>query len=235
MRSARNQKTKTIRLNLGCGNKPIDAFINVDAVPTRGVDLIANLQDLRFLKSDSVDEIYASHFLEHFSTKDAIFLISEFHRVLKQGGVLKLAVPDLDKICDLYMKNIDWFTPPHSPWLGLIYGGQGNDYDFHKTGFNFRWLKYLLEQADFSSVQEVVDGFEHVRDGSYAMLPFGKVSLCVQATKGPVSERISVRYDRSLLERTLVLIESVLALMIKVIVGFRLKICRKRRKRMELA
>ncbi|HCJ66450.1 MAG TPA: methyltransferase, partial [Elusimicrobia bacterium] len=109
-------------------------FINVDIFKISGVDVIYDLRDLRCFLDNSADVIYASHFLEHFSTAEIPTIISEMYRVLRKNGEVGLSVPDLDKICHLYLKNIDWFTPPNSPWLGLIYGGQTNQYDFHKKG-----------------------------------------------------------------------------------------------------
>ena len=74
-----------------------------------------------------------------------------------------------------------------APWIGLLYGGQGDPYDFHKTGFNFCWMKYLLENMGFEGVQEYphephfVPGFV---DASLAKEPFGKyLSLNVVAFK----------------------------------------------------
>ena len=49
----------------------------------------------------SVDEIYASHFLEYISFKDLIVLLEEIYRVLKQNGKFSVCVPD----ASLYIKS----------------------------------------------------------------------------------------------------------------------------------
>jgi len=87
----------------------------------------------------------------------------------------------------IYANNWQHFqTPPHSPWIGLIYGGQSTPYDYHRTGFNFVWMNHLLEAAGFVGAQE----YPHephwlgVRDASLAREPFGDhVSLNVLARK----------------------------------------------------
>ena len=67
----------------------------------------------------------------------------EWRRVLRDGGVALIAVPDLDTIAQLIVSQRGWFTPPHEPWVGVVYGGQKDEFDFHKTGFTLPWLAYL--------------------------------------------------------------------------------------------
>lgn len=53
----------------------------------------------------SVDAVYASHMLEHLDRPRADGFLAEARRVLKAGGVLRIAVPDLAKAVDFYKKN----------------------------------------------------------------------------------------------------------------------------------
>lgn len=54
-------------------------------------------------KDGSVDGCYASHLLEHLSRDGARRLLIECLRVLRSGGVLRLAVPDLEVIVGEYL------------------------------------------------------------------------------------------------------------------------------------
>jgi SAM-dependent methyltransferase len=103
-----------ILLNIGCGaQRPPLPFLNVDdlfnhfpeghrerPLLTERLRSEGNYinQDLRVtpwvLDSESVDGILASHFFEHFDTQDALRLFKECYRVLKPGGVLRVAVPN---------------------------------------------------------------------------------------------------------------------------------------------
>jgi predicted SAM-dependent methyltransferase len=47
--------------------------------------------------------IYASHVWEHLYLKDGEFALSECHRVLKAGGVVRIVVPPLHDYCDEYV------------------------------------------------------------------------------------------------------------------------------------
>ena len=62
-------KNPFVRLNLGCGDKILPGYINIDAAPSRGgksPDFIADLRDLSKVKAAIVNEILAVHVIEHF-------------------------------------------------------------------------------------------------------------------------------------------------------------------------
>ncbi len=189
-------KSTGVRLNLGCGRAIIPGYINADISPADGVDLVVDLNNIGALKEyewyGRVEFVYLSHVLEHFPTAQIPSILKELCSMLREGGELRIAVPDLDKICQLYVKNIDWFNPPHNPWLGLIYGGQLDAYDFHKTGYNFAYLRWLLLSVGFTTVKKIGPSDDlGIMDGSHSNLPFGNISLNVEAVKGP--EAISMR------------------------------------------
>jgi len=60
--------------------------------PFAPVTMIGNAQDLSALSDGSVDFVIANHLLEHL--EDPVAALVEFHRVLRQDGVLYLALPD---------------------------------------------------------------------------------------------------------------------------------------------
>jgi hypothetical protein len=148
--------------------------------------------------------------------------------MLGAAGTLRIAVPDLDKICRLYVEHKDWFHPPHNPWLGLIYGGQLDAYDFHKTGYNFAYLEWLLLSAGFTRVKEISASDDlGVMDGSHSNMPFGNISLNVEATKG--SEVLSMkRFSYTPMERLLGSISNILMRVLQRLVKLRIVLIRRR-------
>ncbi len=149
----RATKISISKLHIGCGNIYINNWTNIDILKTGATDLIADITNLHGIPDNSVDQIYSCHVLEHFEFAKIRPILSEWHRILKPSGELRLSVPDLDAITKIYQDNLPHFQiPGHEPWIALIYGGQKDEYDFHKTGFNFCWLKFLLEGIGFDQI-----------------------------------------------------------------------------------
>lgn len=142
------------QLHLGCGNIHIPGWCNVDVIKTGATDLVLDISSLPGFPKGAVERIYSCHVLEHFSQNEIADILAIWWQVLKPGGEIRISVPDLDSITGIYQDNLDHFNVPgNQPWIALIYGGQKDQYDYHKTGFNFCWLKYLLEQAGFTKVE----------------------------------------------------------------------------------
>ncbi len=176
------------KLHLGCGSVHIDGYCNVDITDSPVVDIIDDVAKLNKFGNNFAEQIYACHVLEHFSHAEVQQVLQRWFDVLQPGGEVRISVPDLDKIVKIYLDNWEHFqTPGNTPWIGLIYGGQIDRYDFHKTGFNLCWMSNLLNSVGFVDVEE----YEHMphfipglRDASLVKEPFGEfISLNVKATK----------------------------------------------------
>jgi predicted SAM-dependent methyltransferase len=127
-------------LNLGCGTKVSDSddVINIDwsmylrlksnplARPVAPVFLAGERKE-RFralpgnvmvhdlskglpFDSDSVDAVYHSHLLEHLDRDVVGRFLAEVGRVLKEGGVQRIVVPDLEVLCRDYLSSLESST-----------------------------------------------------------------------------------------------------------------------------
>lgn len=124
-----------VRLDLGAGGHSIPGFQPLDGA--RG-DTIYPLP----WPDRSVDEIRASHVLEHFPQAQCGDVIHDWCRALKPGGVLRVAVPDFEKIARAYLNDdTDW------PLEGYLMGGQTDARDFHKAVFDRDGLEHLLREC----------------------------------------------------------------------------------------
>jgi len=78
------------RLNLGCGRLVRPGWVNADAVPGPGVDVLIQGTKLPF-SDESFDEVLMSHSLEH--VPDVGATLREVHRILRPRGRLTVIVP----------------------------------------------------------------------------------------------------------------------------------------------
>lgn len=144
------QAEDKLNLHLGCGAIDHKKFINIDGYPFPHVHYVQSIDKLPQFDDDSVDLIYASHCLEHFSYVQTKAVLEEWYRVLKRGAVLRLSVPDFDKLVEIYTIH------NHDPDVILpqLMGGQNNKYNFHFTALNRVNLSRLLQCVGFAEIQE---------------------------------------------------------------------------------
>jgi len=82
-----------LRLDLGAGKNKKPGFIGVDVRQFEGVDLVHDLRNPWPWSADSVDEVHASHFLEHLTGAERVHFFNELYRVLKPGAKALIIVP----------------------------------------------------------------------------------------------------------------------------------------------
>ncbi|HHP7245730.1 MAG TPA: class I SAM-dependent methyltransferase [Elainellaceae cyanobacterium] len=157
-------------------------ILDIEARPE--VDFIGDAADLSQFETDSVEAIYASHVLEHFYyniDNELIKTLAEWHRVLKPGGKLLISVPDLQTLCWLYISP-DLMPLDRHHLMRIIFGGQTNQYDIHKVGFDVDTLGLYLAEVGFEQYERVSE-FNLFKDCSSLKLRGTLISLNVIATK----------------------------------------------------
>lgn len=94
-------------LNLGCGQRFHPDWENLDFVAKAPGVRAHDLREGIPFSDSSFDVVYHSHLLEHFPRQAAGKLLRECHRVLKPGGIVRVAVPDLEQIGRLYIEALE--------------------------------------------------------------------------------------------------------------------------------
>lgn len=94
-------------LNIGCGSRFHPDWINADLTSRHPRVIPCDLTWGLCFRSASLDAVYASHVLEHLDRDKAPALLEECRRVLRPGGVLRIAVPDFEVMARLYLRFLD--------------------------------------------------------------------------------------------------------------------------------
>lgn len=94
-------------LNVGCGNKFHNDWINVDMTSNSPEVISANLINGIPFPDESFDVVYHSQVLEHIPKEEASGFIKECFRVLKPNGIIRVVVPDLENIVNEYKKFLN--------------------------------------------------------------------------------------------------------------------------------
>ena len=96
--------TAPLRLHIG-GVQKKPGWLIVNILPGPDVDHVGSCTDLSAFADGSVEEVYASHVLEHLSHRDELpCALREIARVLRPGGLFRLSVPDFDQLVRLYLR-----------------------------------------------------------------------------------------------------------------------------------
>lgn len=111
------------KLNLGCGKKPLEGWINVDKIPLEGVDVVADLDQCQTTKlpfpDDSIDEFLASHLLEHLH--DPLPFMEDLYRIAKPNAKITFRLPygssdnafeDPTHVRPYFLQSFGFFSQP---------------------------------------------------------------------------------------------------------------------------
>ncbi len=134
-----------LRLHLGCGNRHLDGYVNIDFRKTAATDLTCDIRRLPY-PAGSVGVIETYHVIEHLPRHDLPHALTEWHRVLAPGGRLIIECPDFDAAVKEYLEG-------NARRIDNIFGLQRFPGDTHLFGYNFPRLKEILAAAGFIQIE----------------------------------------------------------------------------------
>lgn len=146
-----------VRLNLGCGEQRYIGYIGVD-MEGNAADVKHNLCEPLPFADGSVDEIYASHVVEHFSLWQIQRILQDWCRVLRVGGTFWGLVPDGVRVAQEYLKAVRrndrykrmvFLANMHGGWTNNEFIGYG---EVHHAMYDMEFLKETLSRGGFHPV-----------------------------------------------------------------------------------
>lgn len=140
---------KGIKLDLGSGN-PLEGeiqpqgYVLQDISPHEGIDLVCDIRDIRNNVNDKwCSEVRISHVLEHFSRKEMSLVLNDLKAILQDNGTLVVIVPNFMYFVQLLAEGNEESAMIHT------YGGQLDEFDFHKNGFTRNVLAKVMREHGF--------------------------------------------------------------------------------------
>lgn len=171
----RRQLTSSDRLNIGCGDNFVEHWVNIglfdipealyysSKITNQAGFVHFDVTSELPINPDSVQYIYASHFIEHLTFAQGLTFFKNCHKVMKRNGIIRLTFPDLELWITKYAENdLDFFQRyytftkdindlPELKTKGEIFMSQVQGWN-HKWCYDFDSIKDILERAGFSDV-----------------------------------------------------------------------------------
>jgi predicted SAM-dependent methyltransferase len=149
--------TDNLKLHLGCGDKKLAGYINIDMVPREGADVIMDVaEELYLIPSDIAVEIRLESVFEHFYRYQQRKILQEFYRILKAGGKLVIRrLPDFDAVIDAYLKKEKGIVGESFDLFNVYRFSHGDPkpgnspQQLHKDIFTKESIRELLESIGF--------------------------------------------------------------------------------------
>lgn len=142
------------RLHLGSGARYIEGMHNIDGNLFCKKDLWLDLRNPLPFPSKSAEFVYCSHALEHLYPDEAIHLLAEVYRVLREDGVARVAVPSVEHAIEVAAgRRAEAYPRPFDDPLAqavnyLFCDGQ------HKYGYSFGILQAFAREAGFTDIRQ---------------------------------------------------------------------------------
>lgn len=132
-----------------CANKrQVPGYKHHDVLPLEGIDYVCDLFDIgKHVEPGTCEEVQLTHALEHFGFKETQSVLELLKGLLKDNGRLYIEVPNFTWHATLLLEG------KQREAVYYAYGGQLDEYDFHKTGFTYQILKEELEKAGFRNIE----------------------------------------------------------------------------------
>lgn len=167
------------KLQIGTGPNPLADWLNTDIRPSAHDVIFLDAAKRLPFDNSTFDYIFCEHFIEHLTYEDGSRLLREAFRVLKPGGKVRLATPDLERVVGIISSDRNEDQQAYMRFIIDRYAREADSYRpsfaintvFHSWGHKFLYDRSTLESvmaaAGFTKVTRFAvreSGDEHLRN-----------------------------------------------------------------------
>ena len=153
------------KLQIGAGPTALEGWLSTDIAPRSDTAVYLDATKRFPFEDASFDYVYSEHMIEHISWTEGLFMLQECRRVLKPGGVVRIATPDLKVLLDLYAGADEAIQKKYVHWITDEFLDGVKDYKASfviNNAFN-NWGHQFLYDAELMTVALRQAGFEDIR------------------------------------------------------------------------
>ena len=169
------------KLQIGSGDNFIDDWLNTDLNFKKDVAYLDAGNDYPFI-DQTFDFIFSEHLFEHLDEKQQLKMLSECFRILKKGGVLRIATPSIKFLFEIYknpgktenVKYIEWAMKhsPHLRQVKKIMPDRGFDHISVINHFFKAWGHKMIHNHDSLKSLGLQIGFKEIKEMSVGKSDF---------------------------------------------------------------
>lgn len=143
------------RVHLGCGDRYLRGYLNVDLPPVEGVAAGTSRPDLESdvtkvtCPAETLDEIRLHHLFEHFDRADALALLIRWHGWLRPGGSIQIETPDFEGCIEKFTERS---VSDQSVILRHVFGSQEAPWAAHRDGWSENRFRHVLGALGFDRI-----------------------------------------------------------------------------------
>jgi predicted SAM-dependent methyltransferase len=167
------KSTTQKKIQIGCGSNILEGWLNTDLNYKENIAFLDAGMEFP-LDSNTFDFVYSEHLFEHLKVEQQLNMLTESYRILKKGGVMRIAMPSIDFLIDLYenhekkekreyvewavknvhnLKKVDSMVNDASKHYCYVINNFFKAWG-HQVLHNFSSIESLSNQSGFKSISE---------------------------------------------------------------------------------
>jgi len=166
------RNSKSPKLHIGAGGSYLEGWLNVDLEPLKDTIAFMDAGTDYPIPTESINLVFSEHLFEHLTLDQQVKMLSEVLRVLKPGGTVRIATPNLDAILDIRGRGdqlvkdyLKWGAETYFPSQVKRFGDKAKNEIFIINNYFYSWghqfihnpttLRMLLENAGFANIRQL--------------------------------------------------------------------------------